>query len=158
MTVRPIAPADRPTVQRLQVELWGSEISVGHGVAFRPAELAGFLAEDDGKIVGMLTYVQPDPTTLEVVTIDAMRQHQGIGTVLLDAAMTAAADLGARRVVLTTTNDNVDALRFYQRRGFRLVTLRPGAVHNSRQLKPEIPLTGAYDIPLTDELDLERPV
>jgi ribosomal protein S18 acetylase RimI-like enzyme len=156
--IRPIEPADRLTIQRLQIELWGSAISVAHDTVFRPAELPGFLAEDDGEIVGMLTYVQPDPATFEVVTIDALRQHEGIGTHLLNAAMTAATDLGARRVILTTTNDNVDALRFYQRRGFHLVTLRPGVVHRSRQLKPEIPLTGAYGIPLTDELELERKV
>jgi ribosomal protein S18 acetylase RimI-like enzyme len=60
--------------------------------------------------------------------------------------------------VLTTTNDNVDALRFYQRRGFRLCGLRIGQVQQSRELKPEIPLTGAYGIPLTDELELERPL
>ena len=55
-----------------------------------------------------------------------------------------------------TTNDNVDALRFYQRRGFRLAVLRPGAVDESREaLKPEIPRSGEHDIPLRDELELE---
>jgi ribosomal protein S18 acetylase RimI-like enzyme len=55
-----------------------------------------------------------------------------------------------------TTNDNVDALRFYQRRGFRLVELRPGAVDAAREvLKPEIPRAGAYGVPLRDELVLE---
>ncbi len=58
----------------------------------------------------------------------------------------------------TTTNDNVDALRLYQRRGFRLVRLRPGAVEESRLVKPEIPRVGAHGIPLRDELDLERPL
>ena len=61
--------------------------------------------------------------------------------------------------MLTTTNDNVDALRFYQRRGFRLVALRPGAVDDARaRHKPAIPGTGAHGIPLRDELDLERAV
>ena len=63
-----------------------------------------------------------------------------------------------REVWLTTTNDNVDALRFYQRRGFRLAQLRPGAVDQSRQRKPEIPRVGDYGIPLRDEIDLTRPV
>jgi ribosomal protein S18 acetylase RimI-like enzyme len=57
---------------------------------------------------------------------------------------------------VVTTNDNVEALRFYQRRGFRLARIRPGAVDRSREmLKPEIPRSGAYDIPLRDELELE---
>jgi GNAT superfamily N-acetyltransferase len=125
---------------------------------FRPAELPGFLAsEADGEIVGVLTYTQVCDA-VEVVTIDALHRHGGVGTALLDAVVEAALGLGVTRLVLTTTNDNVDALRFYQRRGFRLVGLRPGAVNRSRLLKPEIPLLGEYDIPLTDELELARPI
>jgi ribosomal protein S18 acetylase RimI-like enzyme len=156
--IRAIEPADRPTVQRLQVDLWGAETAVAHGIAFRPAELDGFLAVDGDDVVGILTYTPPVDGTMEIVTVDALRQHDGIGTLLIEAALTLAAALGAHRVVLTTTNDNVDALRFYQRRGFRLCALRVGQLPESRRLKPEIPLVGAYGIPLTDELELERPV
>jgi hypothetical protein len=100
-----------------------------------------------------------DDDTLEVVSINAFPPHGGAGTALLEAAVGAARDEhGCRRVVLTTTNDNVDALRFYQRRGFRLVELRPGAVDAARRLKPEIPVTGAHGIALRDELELERMV
>jgi ribosomal protein S18 acetylase RimI-like enzyme len=156
--VRPITPADRATVDRLQRELWASPICVAHGEVFRPADLPGFLAEDAGQVVGLLTYQQQDPTTVEVVTLDALQRHAGIGTALLDAASTVAATAGATRLVLTTTNDNVDALRFYQRRGFRLIALRPGVLDETRKIKPEVPHTGNYDIPLSDELELERPV
>ena len=63
---------------------------------------------------------------------------------------------GARRLWLITTNDNVDALRFYQRRGFRLVRVHAGAVDRSRAaLKPGIPEAGDHGIPLRDELELE---
>ena len=47
------------------------------------------------------------------------------------------------------------ALRFYQKRGFRLVALYPGALAESRKLKPEIPITGIDGIPLLDEIELE---
>jgi len=61
------------------------------------------------------------------------------------------------RLWLVTTNDNVDALRFYQRRGFCLVCVHRGAVDHSRaHLKPEIPLAGNNRIPLRDELELEK--
>ena len=53
-----------------------------------------------------------------------------------------------------TTNDNVDALRFYQKRGFPLQTLRVNMLETSRKLKPEIPLNGNYDIPIRDEIEL----
>ena len=64
---------------------------------------------------------------------------------------------GCRDLWLITTNDNVDALRFYQRRGFRLVKLHPGGVDRSREfLKPEIPETGEYGIAIRDELELQK--
>jgi len=155
--VRPIGDGDRPAVARLARELWGTDIVVGHGVVFTPADLPGLLAERDGETVGLLTY-EIDGDTLEVVTIDAFPPGAGTGTALLDAAVDVARSAGCRRVWLMTTNDNLGALRFYQRRGFRLDGLRPGALAASRALKPEIPETGAYGIPLRDELDLEREV
>ncbi len=59
------------------------------------------------------------------------------------------------RLVVVTTNDNLNALRFYQKRGFILVQLRPNALARSRQLKPQIPLVGMDGIPLRDEIELE---
>jgi len=157
VTVRPIETADRPVVRRIQVDRWGAETAVGHGVVFRPAELDGFLAIDGDEVVGMLTYLPyDDGVTVEVVTVDALKPHSGIGTLLMDAVAAHARSRGAQRLVLTTTNDNIDALRFYQRRGFALCALRAGQLDASRKLKPEIPLIGDYGIPLTDELELER--
>ena len=73
-----------------------------------------------------------------------------------DAIEALARDAGCTRLWLITTNDNVDALRFYQRRGFRLAKLHPGAVDDSRaRLKPGIPKLGDHGIPLRDELELE---
>jgi hypothetical protein len=56
---------------------------------------------------------------------------------------------------LITTNDNLDALRFYQKRGFRIAGVRPNALDLSRRIKPEIPLVGEDGIPLRDEIELE---
>jgi len=58
---------------------------------------------------------------------------------------------------VTETNDTLGAARFYQRRGFVLSALRPGAVDEARRrLKPEIGTVGDFGIPLRDELELER--
>jgi hypothetical protein len=63
----------------------------------------------------------------------------------------------AQRVWLVTTNDNLDALRFYQRRGFRIAQVRPGAVDETRKtLKPSIAEVGDFGIPIRDEIVLER--
>ncbi len=115
------------------------------------------LAEDDGRaLVGVLTYLVSG-TDCEVTTLYAAQSLRGIGSALFDAALDAARAAGCDRVWLVTTNDNVDALRFYQRRGFRLAELHAGAVDVSRStLKPSIPEIGDHGIALHDELVLER--
>ena len=151
--IRPVSEGDRPMLSWLVAELWGSELVAVHGVVLRPAELPGFIAERSRRVVGLLTY-QLAGDLLEIVTLNAIERRVGIGTMLIEAAVSAARRSGCRDIRLTTTNDNVDALRFYQRRGFRLAELRPGAVDRSRQEKPQIPRVGEYGIPLHDEIDL----
>ena len=138
----------------LITELWGAEVVKVHGTTVRPAELAGFIAERSHRLAGLLTYQLLGADTLEIVTLNALDRRAGIGTMLIEAAAAKARRFGCREIRLTTTNDNIDALRFYQRRGFRLAELRPGAVDRSRHYKPEIPQVGDYGIPLRDEIDL----
>ena len=141
----------------LMVELWGSELQVVHQSVYRPAELPGLIAERAGRVVGLLTY-QVSDVMLEVVTLNAIERRTGVGTVLMEAVVADARRLRCQEIRLTTTNDNLDAIRFYQRRGLRLVALRPGAVDRARLEKPEIPRVGDYGIPLRDEIDLARRV
>ncbi len=157
MVVRPIEEADRIVVGRLVLELQHAHTAVAHGEVFFPASLPGFLVEQQDRVLGLLTYATSGPV-MEIVTIDALRRGRGVGSSLVDAAVVRARELGCTRIRLTTTNDNLDAMRFYQRRGFKLAALRPDAVRESRRLKPEIPVVGDYGIPITDELDLERRV
>jgi len=92
----------------------------------------------------------------ELVLLETFDRGRGIGTALLDATIEVARESNSRRLWLVTTNDNLDALRFYQRRGLRLARLWVDAATEARQkLKPEIPLTGAHGIPIRDELELE---
>ena len=84
-------------------------------------------------------------------------RFRGTGTALVEALAKLAEGAGRNRLRVTTTNDNVDALRFYQRRGFRLAALRRGAIDDSRaELKPEIPPVGDHGIDLRDELELDK--
>jgi ribosomal protein S18 acetylase RimI-like enzyme len=148
--VRALTDEDRAWIAGTATELWGSPVVVTHGEVLEPATLAGFVAEDQGDPVGLLTY-RADGGSCEVVTIDALRPRRGIGTALMRAVLA----LGHRRVWLITTNDNLPAQRFYERLGFRLVAVREGELERSRELKPEIPLVGVDGVPIRDELEYE---
>jgi N-acetylglutamate synthase-like GNAT family acetyltransferase len=154
MNVRPLAEAEREWVRRTLEELWSDGIVVSRGTVHEPSTLRGFVAEDDGTPVGLLTY-RIEAGECEVVTIDAFPEGAGAGTAMLEAVTAVARDAGCRRLWLITTNDNLRALRFYQRRGFHLVAVHPNALARSRELKPSIPEIGLDGIPLRDELELE---
>ncbi|MCL5039708.1 MAG: arsenic resistance N-acetyltransferase ArsN2 [Firmicutes bacterium] len=155
--IRPLGPGDEAWVKQLVKDRWGAEEVVAHGVIYYPHELPGFVAIQDGDKVGLVTYhIEKD--SCEIVTLDSLRPSSGVGTGLIEAVEEAARRSGCRRLWLITTNDNLNALHFYQKRGFRLVAIHRNALEVARSLKPEIPLIGLDGIPLQDEIELEMPL
>jgi GNAT superfamily N-acetyltransferase len=168
ISIAPVTDADRQWMAQFIRVRWGSSTVVVHGNVYYPHTLPGFVARTtaddvatvapdeasgDG-VVGLLTYwLQGEE--LEIVTIDSLHDARGIGTALIEATKQEARDRGCHRVWLITTNDNMQALRFYQKRGFTLVAVHRNALERSRALKPEIPLVGQHGIPLRDEIELE---
>lgn len=158
LSLRSIDAADRVWLTGFMTERWGAPRVAAGGRIYQLDRLPGLVAEHaDGSVAGVVTWaIEGD--ACELVTIDAVREGEGAGTALLEAACSAAAAAGCRRMHLVTTNDNLRALAFYQRRGFALRELRAGAVAEARRLKPEIPLVAASGIPIRDEIVLERPL
>jgi ribosomal protein S18 acetylase RimI-like enzyme len=155
LSIRPAGELDPDDLRHRVVQAWHAESVVAHGEHIYPARLPGFVALAGDRIVGHASY-RIDGDRCELTSIEATARGEGTGTLLLQAVVRAARAAMCRTVWLTTTNDNLDALRFYQRRGFRLTNLRQGAVDLARAtLKPEIPSIGSSGIPMRDELDLE---
>jgi len=155
LTVRPAEPAERAAVDAIHEQEWGGPYVVAHDVRYDLRTLPTLIALDDGgNVLGALVWHR-ESDAVEVVSLAATAPGRGVGTALLDSAVVTARRLGARRLWLITTNDNLPALRFYQRRGLRLVAVDSGAVDRARRRKPSIPLVGHDGIGLHDELILE---
>jgi GNAT superfamily N-acetyltransferase len=152
-TIRPLVAADVAWTRNLWRERWGAEVLALRGKIYDMTVLDGFVAKRDGQPVGVVTYLITGNVG-EIMSLDAIERVGGIGTALVDRVKAEAARRGCRSLTVTTTNDNLDALRFYQRRGFRLERVDPGAVDRARQLKPQIPLVGDHGIPIRDEIRL----
>ncbi len=149
--LRRLMPGDLLRLRRFWSEHWGGEEMIVHGEQIHPEGLQGFVTETwDGVVTYRLC-----GEDCEIVSLDSLQEGRGTGSALVQAVVREARDRGCRRVTLTTTNSNLRALGFYQRRGFMLAELRPGAVNESRRRKPGIPLTDRNGIPLRDEIDLE---
>jgi ribosomal protein S18 acetylase RimI-like enzyme len=155
LDVQPLRDEDRSWARRLLAARWGSPTIVSRGRAQDASRLAGFVARLDGARAGLATY-RIDGDACELVSLDSITENCGVGSALLDAVVSMATEAGCRRLWLITGNDNLNALRFYQKRELRLVALHRDALAESRRIKPEIPERGLHGIPLRDELELER--
>jgi len=154
ITILPINAEDQEWVAQFMLEHWGSNKAISRGVVHYPQDLPGFVALHDGEKVGLVTYNIVDKSC-EIVTLNSTHPSSGIGAALIEAVRDIAIKSGCKRLWLITTNDNMNALRFYQKRGFMLVAVHRNALELSRKMKPEIPFIGNDGIPLRDEIELE---
>lgn len=134
---------------------WGSTHLAIHGELVDATEQDAVVAWADEQRVGMCTYRRdPSGSQWEIVSIDATVPGRGVGTALLAHVVELARTNNAERIWLVTTNENIRALRFFQRRKFNLVRLHVDAVTSARLLKPTIPMEDD-GIPIRPELELE---
>jgi GNAT superfamily N-acetyltransferase len=154
VTLEPLAGRMPPEIAAELMARWGSTEMVTRGLVHDLTRLPGFVARDGGRLAGVVVY-RLEAGACEVVSLDAMTPRRGVGSALLKAVSGAARQAGCRRVWLVTTNDNTRAMRFYQRRGWRMVALHAGAATRARSIKPAIPVTGDDGIPIEHEVEFE---
>ena len=154
MMIRPIDQTGRKRIDAFIVQQWYTMQMVVHGERIDLGSADGFYTCDGDEITGLITY-RVNGKEMEILSLDSLHEHRGTGTALLNAATEKAREIGLERIMLITTNDNLPALRFYQKRGFDLVRIRRNALEQARKMKPEIPPAGMDGIPLKHEIELE---
>lgn len=142
-------------IDRIWRERWGLPI-VSVRREYLPSDAEGLVwLGGDGQPEGLVTW-SLDGDEAEIVSLDAFEQGRHVGGRLLDAAEDELRHRGVRRITIVTTNDNLPALAFYVRRGYRLVRLHLDAMRRVRARKPQVSLVGAEGIPLRDMWELEK--
>jgi ribosomal protein S18 acetylase RimI-like enzyme len=152
--IRALNEEDLTWFPRFIEDHWGAEIIVSRGKVHHASSLAGFVAFSDNDLSGVITY-NISGNECEIVTLDSLKENSGIGSALIGHVKEKAISENCKRLWLITTNDNIHAYRFYQRRGFVITAIHCNALEHSRKLKPEIPYTGMEGLPLRDEIEFE---
>lgn len=153
--VSPLSQSDRGWVRDVCIREWEADFVVVHNQIYRPHELDGFKAEVEGRQIGLVTYTISGEKC-EVVTLNSELPGRGIGTVLMKAVEKNAIRQGCLCCWLVTTNNNTNAIRFYQAMGYEITEVHADAVAEARLLKPSIPLVDEQGIPIKDEVFLRK--
>ena len=87
------------------------------------------VARDGDRLVGHLQLVPREGGAAEIVNMAVVEAERGagIGRALVEAALGAAARAGATRVLVATGAASAGNLRFYQRCGFRMLSVERDA-------------------------------
>lgn len=155
--ILPLDSADFDLVKEIMIKEWGSDYVIVHGDIIHPAELPGYKVMDDDTLVGLVTCLVKGQQC-EIVTLNSFREGEGIGDALMQVVESYALSQQCTTCMLVTTNDNLNALGFYQRRGFYISEVRPGEVDESRKVKMSIPLIAENGIPIRDEITLIKQI
>lgn len=134
---------------------WGSTLIVlREGETFNLQYEKGFIAYDGDTVIGLITY-RITGHICELLSLNSNIEKHGLGTSLIEKVRECAKLNKCDLLRVITTNDNLRAIGFFQKRGFRLVKLYVNAMDFVRKIKPDVPLKGENDIPLNDELEFE---
>ena len=153
--VFPITSTDREWVRKICLQEWMDEIVVVHDQVFHPDQLDGFKAIINGQPVGLICY-QFNAKDCEIILLNSFNPGLGVGSALIQAVEEAAMNKSLETCFLVTTNDNQNAIRFYQNAGYIVKEVRQDAVTRARLIKPSIPLTNEDGVPITDEILMEK--
>jgi len=149
--IRRLTQNDLPRLKEFWIQHWGGESMIVRGETIQYHQVEGFVF---GDWIGLITFMMKN-NECEVTSFNSLEEGKGIGTKLMNEVIREAKQRTCKRVHLITTNDNLNALKFYQKYGFELVKINRGAIIESRKIKPSIPLIGMNEIPLRDEIELE---
>lgn len=148
-------PVDQEYIRKYWETTWGLPV-VSTRRTYAPEDVQGLVYRDEwGEAQGLITW-HIDDDCVELVTVDAYQQGRHVGGRLLAAAEAELRKRGVRHVMIVTTNDNLRALGFYVRHGYRLTKVDLDGVDRVRKLKPNVPRTGHDGLPLRDMLELEK--
>lgn len=131
MDIRAATKADRDWIVEESAPLGGPEI-VSLGVLHSITDHEALVAIREGERVGFAVY-RPELPLVELIGLRAMDQWAGTGTALMQELEVVAMKIGGRTIILCTTNDNLSAIKFYQRRGFRFKAVHPRRVQEHSQ-------------------------
>ncbi len=153
LSFRPVE--DKSVIAGFLIRRWGNDGVVVMGKVWSSKDMNALAAYNDtGQLMAIACWVMRADILL-LTSIDSVAERTGVASALLEAIIRLAKREKAKRIRAVVTNENFDAMRFYQRRKFRFTALYVSAADAYRAVFQNAPKTGAHGIPVSDTLELE---
>jgi len=144
---------ERERIREYAQRFWGEEEQLTFGRKFMVAELPAFAAKIENNIIGFISSKETDDAIIIVALgVSPQYQRSGVGRSLIGKVEAQAKKLLKKRLLVSTSNDDLPALAFYQSLGFQIYEVKPNVIAEKHGLVSE----GIDRLPVRDELRLQK--
>jgi ribosomal protein S18 acetylase RimI-like enzyme len=145
--------AARSEIRSLVRRFWGEEEQLTFDRRFAVSELAGYVARVKEELAGFISLADASDAMI-IVALGVLPRYQGsgIGKRLVQEAENEATERKKSWLLVSTSNDDLPALGFYQSVGFQIYRVKPNAIAE----KHGKILVGMGRLPVRDELRLRK--
>jgi ribosomal protein S18 acetylase RimI-like enzyme len=150
---RVVSQKEKEIIRTLVRRFWGEPEQLTFDRKFVVAELPAHLAKSGSIIIGFASFAEANDAII-IVALGVLPQYQnaGVGKSLIDRVEAEARALQKKKLLVSTSNDDLPALAFYQSLGFQIYEVKPNVI---AQKHGKI-LKGIGGLPVRDELRLEK--
>jgi ribosomal protein S18 acetylase RimI-like enzyme len=144
---------ERKKIREFVQRFWGEEEQLTFDRKFMVAELPAFAAKLENNIIGFISFSEANDAVI-VVALGVLPQYQssGVGRSLIEKVEAEAKKLLKKKLLVSTSNDDLPALAFYQSVGFQIYEVKPNVIAE----KHGGILQGVGGLPVRDELRLQK--
>jgi ribosomal protein S18 acetylase RimI-like enzyme len=144
---------ERSRIRELVRGFWGEEEQLAFDKRFEVAGLSAYAAKADGETIGFVSFAEV-ADALIIVALGVLPQYQcsGVGRSLAEKVEAVARNLRKKRLLVSTSNDDLPALAFYQCLGFQIFEVKPNVIAE----KHGKVVKGIGGLPVRDELRLQK--
>jgi len=132
---------------------WGEEEQLTFDRKFMVAELPTYLARAASAIIGFVSFAEANDAII-IVALGVLPKYQnaGVGKSLIEKVEAEAKRLGKKKLLVSTSNDDLPVLAFYQSLGFQIYEVKPNVIAE----KHGAVLKGIGGLPIKDELRMRK--
>jgi GNAT superfamily N-acetyltransferase len=129
LSVREASKDDYQKIIKLAEYFWNESQVVCFDKEYDIQELPAYVVSANDHVSGVLSYAL-EPKPLIVVMLSVLPGYQGLGAgrMLLDAAKERASSEKKSEILVSTSNDDLPAIYFYQKNGFHIYEIKTDEV------------------------------
>jgi ribosomal protein S18 acetylase RimI-like enzyme len=154
-TIKEKASCDKAEIRQIVEKFWGEDEQLTHDRTFSVPNLSGYIAKTKEALIGFVSTGEIDDEIL-IVALGVLPEYQslGVGKALVKKVEDAAFRMKKKRLFVSTSNDDLPALGFYQSIGFQIYEVKPNVI----AMKHRRVISGIAGLPVRDELRLQKTV